>query len=310
MKIAALSLIIYAVNMTAQVMPIESAPTGECTLPDRDILQKVVDYTEARFSLTHSPQVTIDRDTPHPDCYVGITLTGLVRTTRREFSLHLYLTPDFSHLVNNPVDLSIPPSQVVAEEAHRLSRTTLDGAKQLTGRSSAPIKVVIFSDFECPYCARAWNTAVQSLIASDPQDVAIYYRSMPLTSAHPWAKSAALIAECAYEQSPMLFREFARSLYRDSSGISLATLDIRASEYLAEAPAFDKERFQACRSSQTAARLVQADIDSARQADVRAVPTFFINGVRQQGVITPDQLRQLIDHARSELASKPTARVQ
>jgi len=143
------------------------------------------------------------------------------------------------------------------------------------GHPDAPLVVVEYGDFECPFCSRATGS-VDEVIATLGDEVVWVWRHLPLTRVHPHAVLAARAAEAAAAQGrfldygPVLFARQDR-LERDD------LLD-----YAAEL-GLDLDRFCADLDGAEAARRVQDDADDADLMDLLSTPTFFVNGLRHIG---------------------------
>ena len=140
------------------------------------------------------------------------------------------------------------------------------------GPDDAPITIIEFSDFECPYCRR-WHQEVFTRIMEDyPDQVRLVYRDFPLKSIHPNAAPAAEAANCAREQGA--FWEFSESLYSGEYELSRASYILIAVNL-----GLDKEALEECIDSGRYADEVEADYQFAGNLGVRSTPTFFLNGL-------------------------------
>lgn len=156
------------------------------------------------------------------------------------------------------------------------------------GAEDAPITIVEFSDYECPYC-RQWHTQVYSqLIDTYGDQVRFVYRDFPLDSIHPEARPAALTANCAYEQG--VFWEYHDMLFSMEQGLGREAY----LEYASQLD-IDQEAFADCIESDRYKAEVQGDFDFAAQLGVRSTPTFFINGIAVVGAQSFDIFQQVIE---------------
>jgi Na+/H+ antiporter NhaA len=144
----------------------------------------------------------------------------------------------------------------------------------LRGPSEAPVTVVEYGDFECPYCGRAEPT-VRELLA-DFGDVRYVWRHLPLSDVHPNAQAAAEASEAAAAQGA--FWEM-HDLLLDHQG-ELRPRDLLA---YAERLGLDLDRFREDLARQEHAPRVEEDVDSADMSGVTGTPTFFVNGRRHDG---------------------------
>jgi Na+/H+ antiporter NhaA len=144
----------------------------------------------------------------------------------------------------------------------------------IRGPLDAPVTVVEYGDFECPYCGRA-EPVVRELLR-DFGDVRYVWRNLPLNDVHPRAQLAAEAAEAADEQGAFWEMHDLLLTHQDA---------LRPSDLIgyAEQLGLDVERFVAALSDHTGAARVADDVDSADLSGVTGTPTFFINGRRHHG---------------------------
>lgn len=141
------------------------------------------------------------------------------------------------------------------------------------GPANAPITIVLFSDFQCPYCAKAQQTLDQ-LDAQFPGKIRRVYRAFPL-SRQSTAMLAALMAESAHAQGK--FWPFYRALY---SGARLTAPTIWQ---MARDAGLDMDKVRMDLQSLEHANTIERDLELARRLGVRATPVFFLNGRRVEG---------------------------
>jgi protein-disulfide isomerase len=153
-----------------------------------------------------------------------------------------------------------------------------DGSPYLGG-SNAPVTLVEFSDFECPFCARFAGTLKQ-LHAAFGDDLKIVYRQFPIPSIHPNAFKAAEGSLCAHDQGK--FWEMHDAMFFQQN--RLAVSDVKA---LARQLGLDQRRFDQCLDSGRFTEQVQNDMREAQTVGVTGTPALFINGVPLQGGAQP-----------------------
>ncbi|MGQ9601145.1 MAG: DsbA family protein [Candidatus Bipolaricaulia bacterium] len=164
------------------------------------------------------------------------------------------------------------------------------------GRADAPVVIVEFSDFQCPYCARFAQQTFPQLKQEyiDTGKVRLVYRDFPL-SFHKNAAPAAEAAQCAYEQGrfwEMHDRIFAgQGEWSGSAGTAASQLFVG----YAEALGLDKERFRECLSSGRYREEVQEDFRDGTSYGVTGTPTFFINGIKLVGAQPFSSFQQVIE---------------
>lgn len=158
------------------------------------------------------------------------------------------------------------------------------------GSRTAPLQVVVFSDFECGYC-RELAHVLQRLQHDFPDKVAVSYRHFPLSN-HPRSFAAAVAAECAADQGA--FWPYHDRLFSDGGDLS----DQRLLK-LAKSMGLDGQRFQICLQSDAPRNVVEASRREAIDLQLPGTPFIFLNGREFRGPQTYDRFVQEIETARS-----------
>jgi Na+/H+ antiporter NhaA len=162
----------------------------------------------------------------------------------------------------------------------------------LRGPGEAPVTLVEYGDFECPYCGQA-EPVVRELLAGYG-DVRYVWRHLPLTDVHPHAQLAAEGAEAAAKQGK--FWQMHGQLLGHQGALTAKDL-IRYSAELG----LDTEKFTAALRGHAGAAKVAADVDSADLSNVSGTPTFFINGKRHHGAYDIATLSEAVRLARARV---------
>jgi Na+/H+ antiporter NhaA/protein-disulfide isomerase len=160
----------------------------------------------------------------------------------------------------------------------------------IRGPSRAPVTLVEYGDFECPYCGQA-EPVIRELLAGHG-DLRYVWRHLPLTDVHPRAQLAAEAAEAAARQGK----------FWDMHDVLLQHQDALAARDLITYAAnlgLDPDRFARDLRERAGAPEVAADVDSADLSNVSGTPTFFINGQRHHGAY---DIATLTDAVRSAKA--------
>lgn len=162
------------------------------------------------------------------------------------------------------------------------------------GPEDAPITLVAFSDYQCPYCKRWHDDVFGKLVEEYGDKVRFVYRDFPLNSIHPQAAPAAQAANCANEQGA--FWEYHNALFSYKYDFG----DQAFEQYALEL-GLDAAALMECYQSGRYANEVDADLEFASQFGISSTPTFFLNGIAVVGAQPYDVFKQLID---LELAGK------
>jgi protein-disulfide isomerase len=154
------------------------------------------------------------------------------------------------------------------------------------GGSGAKVVIQEFSDFQCPYCARA-HEVVKQIHDAYGDKVQITYRNFPLEF-HPHARPAALAGICANEQGK--FWQFHDKAFENQSELGEDTFKKWAKEL-----GMDEAKFEACEKNPDTEKALERDLASAEKVGVNSTPTFFVNGKRVAGALPFEEFRSMID---------------
>lgn len=173
------------------------------------------------------------------------------------------------------------------------------GSNALLGKSDAPVTIIEFSDYQCPYCARA-ATQVEPQIKTDYVDtgkVKFAFRNFPL-GFHPNAMPAAIAAECASEQGK--YWEFHDALFANQSSWSQLNDSSTALKDIATKLNLDMSKWNSCLNDTKIKDEISKDASDGTTAGVQGTPTYFIgndkNGyVMLVGAQPYDAFKQAID---------------
>ena len=144
------------------------------------------------------------------------------------------------------------------------------------GAANAPVTIVEFSDFECPACRRAAGWA-EAVVAKHPEKVRYVRFDLPLTG-HPWAFPAALAGRAIHRQKPALFWEYKKQVYESQDELNAFVIWEWARAF-AEGRDLDMARYDADLESAALKAEILEGTGAAFSNDVRATPTYIVNGV-------------------------------
>ncbi len=184
-----------------------------------------------------------------------------------------------SNAVSNPLDISL------AETDQKLSPVPVNTDDPVWGPADAPVTLVVYSDFECPYCGRhAANVAKVKEANGDL--VRVVFKQFPLAF-HQRAMPAAMASLAALEQGK--FWEVHDRLF-DRNPLSPSEMQEWADE-----AGIDWETVLAKVGSDELRQRVQRDIDEGGQFGVRGTPASFVNGVSVSGAVSVEDLQQKVE---------------
>jgi protein-disulfide isomerase len=165
-------------------------------------------------------------------------------------------------------------------------KVAVDATGPSKGPANAPVTIVEFSDFECPYCVKAEPT-VKALLAKYPEKIKLVFRDFPLPM-HSRAPNAAEAAHCAGDQGK--YWEMHEKLFANSQ--KLEPTDLKA---YARDLGVDGAKFDRCLDSNEKASLVEKSKKAGEEAGVSGTPAFFINGRMLSGAQPLDAFTAIVD---------------
>jgi|SRR5579871_4109116 len=173
------------------------------------------------------------------------------------------------------------------------------GDAPVRGPASAPVTLVEFSDFQCPFCVAA-TPQIDALLKVYPSQVKLVFKEFPLDS-HSQAALAAAAALAAHRQGKFW-------ALHDVMFAQQGNLSRRIILALAAKSGLDMKRFEADLDSPEIKRAVAKEIDQGEHIGVDSTPTLFVDGQRFNGPLTVASLKPVVDHELKHPAKTPTAR--
>ncbi|MCF2146385.1 thioredoxin domain-containing protein [Desmonostoc muscorum LEGE 12446] len=166
------------------------------------------------------------------------------------------------------------------------------GESPVTDAMEKKIVLIEFSDFQCPYCAKAHKTLKQ-FIGKHKNEVTLVYKHYPLNSIHPEAIAAAKAAWAAQAQGEFWPYQDALFSKQDQLGENLYIA-------LAKKLKLDLEQFNQERNSEEVNTAIEKDKQLAEKLGIRGTPFFFINGETFSGAVPLSKLESVLNHTLSE----------
>jgi len=200
-------------------------------------------------------------------------------------------TSVFKALVGDaPQPTQAAPSAPSAQQPSAVTQVSADD-DPVKGNKNAPVTIIEFGDFQCPYCGRFFSDTLPSIEQKYIQTgkVKMVYRDFPL-SFHPEAQPAAEASECADEQGK--FWEFHNKIFENQQSMGAASYKQWASEI-----GLNVNQFNSCVSSGKYKQEVQKDFADGSSYGVSGTPSFFINGRLVSGAQPYQVFEQAIEAA-------------
>ncbi len=264
------------------------AAHATANLPSEDVVNAFMHQT-----FGYDPQLTWKIVSIKPSQAEGLAeVTIQISGPQGQGVQKFYVSEDGKHAIVGEI---LPFGSQPFEKARlELEKKATGPAK---GPANAPVKIVEFSDLQCPHCKEA-NPTIEKLLSEDP-DIHFVYQNFPLPS-HNWAEKAAAYDDCVAKASHDAFWKFVDSVYGAQDQITADNADQKLTE-LADKAGVKGSDIAACAALPETQSRVQASVNLGQSLDVTGTPTLFING-RPVGVNANsyDALKQLVDFAAKE----------
>ncbi|HBT92622.1 MAG: DSBA oxidoreductase [Parcubacteria group bacterium GW2011_GWD2_43_10] len=177
----------------------------------------------------------------------------------------------------------------------KLYNVVIDNAPGV-GPRDAPVVIVEFGDFQCPFTQQE-EPILKQVLQKYPEAVRLIYRDFPIVDVHNEALAAAEAARCAAQQDK--YWPYHDALFANQEGLGTAFYGS-----LAQSLGFDVVKFNRCRDGHLTLGQVKADFEAGVAAGVTGTPTFFVNGHRITGAIPLDLWDKIIVAAIKEKFNK------
>src|SRR5579875_670399 len=242
----------------------------------KSALDKATLETYVRHLYVMDKNVTVQVGDPKPSDLPGfynVVVSASAGNAHQDFPF--LVSKDGSKIIQGTVyDVSENPYK------KDLDKLKTEGAPNF-GKQGAPVVIVEFCDFECPYCQREAKVLRDNLLATYPTQVHFYFKEFPLTSLHPWAKPAAIASRCIYDQKSEITPENFKDKVMDCAK---------------QRKDLDSFKLGACIDNKTTEAEVDKDIAQGRSLGVDSTPTLFINGRRIASAAEWPMLKAVIDY--------------
>jgi protein-disulfide isomerase len=231
---------------------------------------------------------------------VMITLTDGVQSKDHEF----LVSRDGQTLVRlTKIDIRADlRAAAMKKNAETRARITTTG-RPIRGNKDAKVEIVVFDDFQCPYCARMYNTLFSDVMKTYGDRVRVLYKDFPLPN-HAWAVRAAIDANCLADQNHEAYWDFSDYVHQNQRAITgekrplaeqLAALDAQA-EQVAGKRGLDLAKFKACMKTASDTAIL-ASVKEGDELGIDSTPTLYVNGEEVVGAVTTREFSRVLDRA-------------
>ncbi|HWR15797.1 MAG TPA: thioredoxin domain-containing protein [Terriglobales bacterium] len=267
------------------------------TPSNADLDRKVERQIRAHFSVPAQVGIDVTGRKPSTEFPAFDALTVTFSVGDKKQDQEFLISKDGKQLIRmSKIDLTKDPY------AETMSKIDISG-RPVRGNKNAKVTIVNYDDFQCPFCARMHDTLTQQVLKQYGDKVKVVYKDYPLVEIHPWAKRAAVDANCLGQLKESAYWDFADALHANARSISQkqgadaqrAEVDRLVMEEGKKAGVNTSE-LQACVSAQKEDKVL-ASMAEAEALGVSSTPTLFINGQKLEGAVPAQEVKSVIDRA-------------
>ncbi|MGA2992629.1 MAG: thioredoxin domain-containing protein [Candidatus Korobacteraceae bacterium] len=286
------------------------ANQAEIPTPASDLNRRIERTVRAEFKVPGYVQLSVSAPKASEFTnYDSVTVTFAVADKRQ--TRDFLLSKDGKQLLSvEKMDLTADPYEKV------MSKIDL-GGRPLRGNKDAKVTIVVYDDYECPFCSRMHQTLFGEIMPAYGDRVKVYYKDFPLFQIHPWAGRAAINSNCLARQSGEAFWDFAdylhtrgeevsgkraerRPLKEQDAALDRITLEIGKKRNL------DAALLQQCIKDQPSQAL-EKSVREGESLGVSGTPALFINGSKVEGAVPAEELRVTLDQVLRDAGQQPPA---
>lgn len=183
-------------------------------------------------------------------------------------------------------DLTVDPFAAVMKKIDLKDRP-------FKGNKNAKVTIVEYSDFQCPFCKRGYDTIETQVLKEYGDKVKFYYKHLPLNF-HPWAEPASIATECALEQKESAYWKLYSYYFDNQKDLNPQNLKDKTLEALKDT-GIDIAKFTDCYDNKKTLDKVKAQSSEAQRLGIQGTPGFIINGRALKGAYPFEQFKTIID---------------
>jgi protein-disulfide isomerase len=260
-----------------------------------DLSHKIEKQIRASYNLPAYVEVSVGERQASADFAGYDRVTVKMSYNGQSQSRELLLSKDGKTLLSVlKMDLTRDPQADVMAKIDQKGRP-------VRGNKDAKVAVVVYDDFQCPYCSKMHQT-LNEVLKTYGDRIRVVYKDYPLVQIHPWAERAAIDSGCLAKQSDGAYWDFAdyvhangRQIQGDQRAVNLQIAEVdRITLDMGKRHSTDAAALEACVKEQSKADL-NASVKEAEGIGVEATPAIFINGVKMDGAIPENELKLVLD---------------
>lgn len=280
----------------------QQPPSAGQSLPS-DVQKRVVEQLRQSFNVPPDVDISLGAEKPSDfPKYQKLPVT--FSRTGRNTTVDFLLSDDQKTLVRmERYDLTkVKLPEEVAKE-FLAKEPDLVSNRPVRGDASAPVTIVNFDDFQCPFCSKMHQELFPGLLDQYKGKVKVVYLDYPLVGIHPWAMHAAVDANCLAAQNNDAYWDYADRVHSSQQSIG-ASHDAKTAENevdkitreIAGKHSLDSAKLDSCLAKNDKAA-VEKSMAQGNSFGVESTPTLFINGTKLEGAQPEEVMKAAIDNA-------------
>ncbi|MGH9721167.1 MAG: thioredoxin domain-containing protein [Bryobacteraceae bacterium] len=281
--------LLLALGLLPALFAADTQKPGSTPAARKSAIDKATLEAYVRHLFVWGPQIKVEIDEPKPSQlpgFVEMMVHASAGTARQDEVF--YVSKDGQKIVRG----------VVFDIVQNPFKSDLDKIKTefqpSFGTPGAPVVLVVFSDFQCPYCKEEAKMLRTNVLSAYPKQVRVYFKDLPLEQIHPWAKPAAIAGRCVFRQNAGAFWQYHDWIFENQGAINAENLKSKVLEF-AQGKEIDALQLGRCMDAQATEAEIAKSVAEAQALRVMSTPTLFVNGRRIASQIAWPDLRQIID---------------
>ncbi len=288
-------------GICAGLMCASVSASDRCPVVPSSTQLRLTRYVEKKYKLPPDVRVQIKEvSVVDSSCFRKLVFAS--DHSERPFRAELFLSPDSRYLSRDLLDTRVDPDEEARKKREALSAGLANGDFPSLGSPRAPVTLVVFSDFQCPYCAQFALMLKNDVLPIASGNVRVVFRHFPLPG-HQWARAAAQATLCAQNQGNEYFWSLHDFLFQQQQSVTPQNLDALMSKHIKGLRGFDRSKFKACLSDKIMTAAIDRDIDFGIRNGISGTPTVFLNA-RELRVTSGEQILTLIRQLLVESAKR------
>ena len=294
-------ILLVCLGCSAQTTP---ATPGASASQNNDLDRRIERHIRAQYELPAKVNLVIGPRTPAADFPNYDKLTVTMSAGNQKKTYDFLVSKDGKSLLRiTRMDLTKDPYQAVIDKIDIAGRP-------VRGNKVAKVTIVNFDDYQCPYCAMMHGVLTHDILKTYGDRVKIVYKDFPLTEIHPWAKHAAIDANCLAAENPTAYWDFVDNVHDHAKDMSHGLtfdqqkdkLDLMAIEQ-GQKSGLKMDPLQACVKAQND-QAITASEQEGELLGVDSTPTMFINGQKVSGALPAADIEAIINRALLDAGEK------